>query len=303
MDEQVQPVINRFIDRKFIGSLREDADDFRQDVYVSLLKQLQKRERDSDASSIRDLNAYAWQIIRTTWHQYLARKRPQRYHLKNNLRHLLKTQRGFALWDDENDLLCGFAVWRDQRMPFDRTRRYQQLLDDPRIAPSDKEAARMSWADLLAAIFNWIGSPIELDDLVKIVAELKGIKDLPTQPLQGGDGGDGEEVFSAHKDPIDDRLYLEQSWKEILFLPLPQRVAFLLNDGKGGDPLELFWEAGIASLKQIAEALDVSDEQLAGIWNDLPLKDLAIADRLSVTRQQVINLRKAARERLCRRLG
>jgi hypothetical protein len=40
---------------------------------------------------------------------------------------------------------------------------------------------------------------------------------------------------------------------------------------------------------------------LSALWDQLPLDDLSIAARLGVTRQQVINLRKAARARLARR--
>ena len=40
----------------------------------------------------------------------------------------------------------------------------------------------------------------------------------------------------------------------------------------------------------------------AALWNDLPLEDTAISGLLGVTRQQVINLRKVARERLVRRI-
>jgi DNA-binding CsgD family transcriptional regulator len=43
--------------------------------------------------------------------------------------------------------------------------------------------------------------------------------------------------------------------------------------------------------------------ELARIWKDLPLADQDIATRLDLNRQQVINLRKSARERLGRRLA
>ena len=42
--------------------------------------------------------------------------------------------------------------------------------------------------------------------------------------------------------------------------------------------------------------------ELAALWPDLPLEDAAIAERLGLTRQQVINLRKSARARLGRRM-
>jgi hypothetical protein len=41
---------------------------------------------------------------------------------------------------------------------------------------------------------------------------------------------------------------------------------------------------------------------LRELWPTLPRDDQWIADRLGVTRRQVINLRKCARERLARRL-
>jgi hypothetical protein len=43
-------------------------------------------------------------------------------------------------------------------------------------------------------------------------------------------------------------------------------------------------------------------QEFAGLWNELPLADDAIARRLGLMRQQVVNLRKSARERLGRRM-
>ena len=50
------------------------------------------------------------------------------------------------------------------------------------------------------------------------------------------------------------------------------------------------------------DALALSVERLAEFFNRLPLDDATIAEHLNLTRQQVINLRKSARERLARRL-
>ena len=87
-----------------------------------------------------------------------------------------------------------------------------------------------------------------------------------------------------------------------LELPLRQRVALLLalRDSKVVDYLRLPL-IQIASIRQIAETLSMPAEQFATLWNQLPLEDAAIAELLGVTRQQVINLRKSARERLWRR--
>jgi hypothetical protein len=81
-------------------------------------------------------------------------------------------------------------------------------------------------------------------------------------------------------------------------------VALLLNlrDDHGADLLSLLTLSGIARLHQIATALEMDARDLARLWKDLPLEDAVLAQRLGLTRQQVINLRKCARERLARRL-
>ena len=47
--------------------------------------------------------------------------------------------------------------------------------------------------------------------------------------------------------------------------------------------------------------LEMPPGELVRIWNDLPLEDQRIGQRLGLDRQRVINLRKSARERLNRK--
>jgi len=76
-----------------------------------------------------------------------------------------------------------------------------------------------------------------------------------------------------------------------------------LRAGDATPALTMLPLTGIASIREIAETLEIATEEFARLWNLLPLDDLAIADLLGITRQQVINLRKSARERLTRRVG
>jgi hypothetical protein len=82
-------------------------------------------------------------------------------------------------------------------------------------------------------------------------------------------------------------------------------VALLLNlrDQIGDSALRLLPSSGIATIRQIAGALEMQPEALAGLWRQLPIDDLQIAGMLSLTRQQIVNLRKSARDRLVRRMG
>ena len=99
--------------------------------------------------------------------------------------------------------------------------------------------------------------------------------------------------------------YLTRLWREVHELPVNQRTAVLLNlrDEDGGSALPLLPLTGIATIRQIAEVLDIPALDLAALWPDLPLDDARIAARLDLTRQQVINLRKSARARLSRRMA
>lgn len=100
------------------------------------------------------------------------------------------------------------------------------------------------------------------------------------------------------------RSALLEVWREIELLPPRQRVALLLGlrDENGSAIASLLILLRIATFDQLAAAVELSREELAAIWDQLPLPDQAIAEQLDLTRQQVINLRKSARDRLGRRL-
>ena len=154
--------------------------------------------------------------------------------------------------------------------------------------------------------FEQADGPLYLDDLVAIVIEIPGIREH-FQEIQTENEKEVENLAdprSKLKIVTKKRAYLERLWSEICGLPLKQRTALLMNlrDGEGRDAITSFPATGTASISQIAAALEMGPEELAGLWNDLPLDDASIAERLRLTRQQVINLRKSARERLAFRM-
>jgi DNA-directed RNA polymerase specialized sigma subunit len=163
--------------------------------------------------------------------------------------------------------------------------------------------------DLLAAILEAAEGAIELDEVVSFVAALQGVRPLAEQSESETEDGTRQRADVA--DPradvaaeVNHRLYLEHLWREINDLPPRQRLALLLNlrDAQGRDVIALLPITGVASLRQIATTLEIPAEEFAALWNDLPMDDARIAERLGLTRQQVINLRKSARERLMRRM-
>jgi hypothetical protein len=156
----------------------------------------------------------------------------------------------------------------------------------------------------LQAIFSKVSTPVELEALVNTVADLQGVKDLPfASPAEGESSLASSEPLTNFAVEVEHRSYLQRLWVEIVQLPLSQRIALLLNlkDMHEG-VIMLLPLTGVATIRQIAEALSIPAHEFAKLWNELPLDDTAVALRLGVTRQQVINLRKSARARLSRRM-
>ena len=151
------------------------------------------------------------------------------------------------------------------------------------------------------------GGPIDFDELVSAIATIQGISDQPIESLTEDE--DIVSLMPATLEPdqawrMEKRMFLQRLWEELQQLPLNQRSALLLNlkDASGFGCITLFPATGIASVRQLAAALDISPEKFAEVWNELPLEDSKIAELLGLTRQQVINARKSGRERLARRL-
>ena len=169
----------------------------------------------------------------------------------------------------------------------------------------------MELASLVTALFKESKGPVGLDELTSVVVQLQGIQEARAEQATGDDDQVEEEIVETLSDTrasaaiqLDQKVYLEKLWLEILELPERQRAALLLNlrDARGNSMVEMLPITGVASVRQIAEALSLTALEFARLWNDLPLDDNAIAARLRVNRQQVINLRKSARMRLARRM-
>jgi DNA-directed RNA polymerase specialized sigma24 family protein len=128
---------------------------------------------------------------------------------------------------------------------------------------------------------------------------LRGRRLAPVE-LDAGDIGEPIDAAPEAEDVFASRQMLELLWVQIGQLPLMQRRALLLHvhDDVGGSAIQLLIFTGIATLDDVAIALDYSREAMEAMWDRLPMQDLAIAEMLEMTRPQVVSLRRAARERL-----
>jgi len=156
-------------------SQRAEADDLHQDAVLQLVTQLQRFRKLPVAHPITDVRGMAAIIAHRTCARWMRRQFPERHALKNRLHYLLTRQRGFALWDDDNGKpLAGFAVWQQQKKPAIAARNLSDVENLPAHLRSIK---RDKLADAVAGFFNYVGGPIEFDELVSSVAALQGISD------------------------------------------------------------------------------------------------------------------------------
>jgi DNA-directed RNA polymerase specialized sigma24 family protein len=289
LTEHVEPLMRAVVRRR----LRFAALDG-QDVCATALLRLFARLRSlrQDGGAIADLRAYAIVATNHACDEYFRARFPLRARLKNRVRYALTHRAGLALWQSPaGEWLAGRNDWagRTDALPA------PQLPTLPASGPVGADPSRE-----LAFLFERLGRPLALDDLVDLLAERWGVRDEPAAPLGESLAAAGPSAPSG-----DDGAYLRRMWAEVLALPPRQRAALLLNlrDPAGGDALSLVPLAGVASLRELAAALEMEPAALATLLRELPLPDSRIAERLGLTRQQVINLRKSARERLARRLA
>jgi hypothetical protein len=279
--EESAPVVQRIVLSKIRGAIGEDV---QSEVQADLISRLRELKESNDRGKIRDFRAYSAVAAYHGCAKYYRRAFPQRYRLENQLRYLLSRHLRLAIWmAPGGEWICGNKAWRKQQ-PLVKAER-----GDP-VWASSREASR-----LVETILDECSAPLPFDDLVERVAKHWRITDK--RVLRG-------QELPHHAPSVETKLAqrgsLKKLWGEIGGLPRAQRISLLLNlrDERGEPALTLLPMTGVASLAQIALAVEMSVEELARVWNGLPLDDLRIAERLGLNRQRVIDLRRSARQRL-----
>lgn len=278
--------------------VRENVDDLAGEAVLVLVRKLRELRTNASSEPIQNFPAYAATVASNVCYSYLRRRYPAWARLKNQVRYLATHDPELALRELGTGIpFCVLTEWNAKK----------PALSVATVVGAGIDAHIPSLRDLIKAIVRNAGRPVELNELISVIAELRGIRDDgPTSATMISTEALGDRLADPRPAGSPDELsFLRQVWVEVRQLPLRQRVALLLNlrDEAGRGVLALFPLTATASIRQIAEALEMPADELARMWNDLPIDDLKIAERLGITRQQVINLRKAGRARLARRVA
>lgn len=317
--EEVDPIIRRTLRYKFYSSFnsletshsRTEIEEIYHDIRLHLLKKLRDLKRAPFDHPVSKLQSYISTTAQHVCDEYLRRKYPFRRQLNDTIRYHLTSHPELALWKTaDNRWVAGLAAWQGEAAPSSieaEAESHQALLAKLDESLQRIDVARLKLPELIALIFRSSACPLELSHLTDLIARLRSVKDYPVESLEGDSSHLLEQLSSAQSDldtVIEYRQLLQYLWSEICQLPPLQRIALLfhLTSPTGVNVITLLPATRVATFEEIAEALNIPLDEFERIWSDLPMSDLSIAQYLGATRQQVINLRKNARERLARRL-
>jgi RNA polymerase sigma factor (sigma-70 family) len=300
----LEPLIRRIVGFKLAswgeggGRLpRADVEDVSQDAMYSLLARLERMKFGDGSAAVRDFTAYAAVTAYNACNEYFRSKRPVWLSLSMKIRYVATHLPRFAIWrSGEGREACGFASDFGQEALTDFAE-LKQACEDLR---RQVDPRRLGVAELMDALLRAAARPVAFELLVDLAAELSGLAAERVKPIH-------EVVLRDDRPAADQQLiqrnYIQRVWKEIRELPLEHRRALLLNlnDAAGGD-IRLFEAVGVASVRQIAETLEMDSLEFAALWKELPLDDTRIAQLLGISRLDVSNRRSAARKRLARRM-
>ena len=267
-----------------------DEEDLRAIARGRVLERLQTK----DAAPIDDLQAYAARVAHVVWAEHCRAGQPARTRFLDQVRYFIEndeSEDAVARWNDTAGVpVCGFVRWRGKRA----TTRLD--IAEPAVAEITNAVARRRARSAVRQLFRAAASPIAVRDVNDFLGRLL---DEALEQQRAAAVRNAPATAAAPHGEIFHRENLRWLWAELGALPRRQRVAFVLH----ATVTKEFDYEGIASIREVAALLEMEAEHLAECWFRIPLDDRTIADVLSATRQEVINLRKAARVTLGRRLA
>ena len=287
----IETVLSRQLRTEWIYRM-EAMEDLRAAVNLRVVRKLRALARDPE-ESVERFRDYVATLTYNAVSDSLRERYPEWTRLKGRIRYVLEHDPRLGIWSSGGRTLCGLAAWTgrpDAAEPLSAADPTGTMLDRHRLADAVAEALRRA------------GRPAELDSLVRLFATLWKVTEMTA-----GVSDDLMIVATAPTplDRVESRRYIEALWREISALRPLQRAALLLNlrDTDGGNALAYFVLLSVVDIDELADSVGITVERLAALWSELPLDDLTIAGMLGIRRQQVINLRRSARERLLRRLA
>lgn len=294
-----------YVSSQGVNENNQDAEDLYQEAMTRVVQGLNEVQS-SAGNDIDNFELYVSRLAANVCVDFLRAKSPARTRVKYRLRDLLKRHKDLATWQHEGEVLCGFALWRNSgRSPFSDQplQEFETRLDGFKSVHFADEDVRLApVSQIVAELFYWIGGPIQLDVLVRMIAYLLDVKDQQIESLD--DPLRAKYVYVANtqtrESHVEANELLARLWQAVIHLPAEQRDSFALafEDQAGQDLFTLLLTAEIVNWNQIAQGMDRTVEEVARLRRGMPMDSASIADELRASRENVYKWRFRAIGRL-----
>ncbi len=297
-----------FVNSRGKSPHNQDAEDLFQEIMTKIVQALHDLREPSATTVIEDLEEYIARIATNCCNDVLRTKSPSRTRLKYNLRFVLTHHADFSIWKSDRRTLTGFAEWQHKGM----SAAYVTLSADSEDILANFRSTRFAGeyikqvplTQIVAEVFRWLSSPVELDELVSIVAALQNVRDLPAETIHESlltDIGSSprDATLSSHAQ-LEGKDILRRLWEALRELSVEQRDVFCLGfeDERGRDLFTLLLESEIVTFRELTQELGRSTEEIVRLWSKMPMDNKEIAVELKASRGQVYKWRFRALEKL-----
>lgn len=290
-----------YVSAQGVNENNHDAEDLYQEAMTRMVELLH-----ADARSLTTIENFQGYVVRIVSHicvDFLRSKHPERARLADAVRDVFRRNKDLASWQHENEILCGFAIWRNAAKrdidASDVEIKLNTFLAD-RFADEDVSVVPLSRT--VAELFDWIGGPVQFDDLVRMLAHVLRIKNQQIESLDDHIGAE----FVSHTDTRSTESYVETNdllrrlWRIVKGLPPKQRDAYALrfDDQDGRNLFTVLLSAGIVDWNDLAEGMGRPVEEVARLWRQMPMDSATAASELSTSRENIYKWRFRALQKL-----
>jgi RNA polymerase sigma factor (sigma-70 family) len=309
------PVIRQVLRRRLafyvsaqgVNGNNQDAEDLYQESMTRVVQVLHQLDSASGIE-IDNFDLYVSRIASNTCTDFLRAKSPARTCLKDGLRHLLKRHKDLVSWEHDGETLCGFATWRNTGKSAFSDQPWQDVetkLESFQSLHFSDEVVRFAPVSQIAAeLFYWIGGPVELDVLVRMIAYLRDIQDEQLESLDDPSPAKWDAYFISSTRSGESHVkvneLLMRLWQAVIQLPAEQRDAFALSfeDEAGEDLFTMLRAAEIVNWDEIGQGMGLSVQEVVRLRARMPMDGASVAAELKASRENVYKWRFRAIRRL-----
>lgn len=301
-----------YVSAQGVNENNRDAEDLYQEALTRVVQVLDQIQS-STGIEIENFDLYISRIASNACTDFLRAKSPARTRLKEGLRHLLKRHKDLISWDRDDEILCGFAPWRNTSKGSFSDQPFQEIetkLESFRSLHFPDEDVRLApVSQIIAELFHWIGGPVEIDVLVRMIAYLLDIKDEHIESLDDPSPARWEAYVVSRSGSAESHVeaneLLAHLWQAVIQLPMEHRDAFVLSfeDEAGQDLFTLLLAAETVNWDELAEGMDRSVHDVVRLRGRMPMNGADVAHELRTSRENVYKWRYRAIRRLKTALG